>query len=126
MLNEKSHHIESIIQNSALIYSYTLQKEQLSVHSGYVEGEVLFVKGYRLSFFEFYYAVGNALELDKYRYHFMDCNNNLVFRYDNAPHHKDIESFPHHKHLPNKVASSNLLTFSELIEEIEDYVLGEF
>ena len=48
MLNEKSHHIESIMQNSALVYSYTLQKEQLSVHSGYFEGEVLFVNGYRL------------------------------------------------------------------------------
>jgi hypothetical protein len=97
----------------------------LSVHSGYVEGEVLFVTGYRLSFFEFYYAVGNALDLDKYRYHFMDCNNNLVFRYDNAPHHKDIESFPHHKHLPNKVVSRDLLTFSELIKEIEDYILSD-
>ena len=55
----------------------------------------------------------------------MDCNNNLVFRYDNAPHHKDIESFPHHKHLPNKFVSSDLLTFSELIKEIEDYMLSD-
>jgi hypothetical protein len=46
MLNKKSHHIESIIQKSALVYSYTLQKEQLSVYSGYVEAEVLFVNGY--------------------------------------------------------------------------------
>lgn len=24
---------------------------------------------------------------------------NLILRYDNAPHHPEVETFPHHKHL---------------------------
>jgi hypothetical protein len=32
----------------------------------------------------------------KYRYQYMDEARNLLFRYDNAPHHAEIDSFPHH------------------------------
>jgi hypothetical protein len=35
-----------------------------------------------------------------YRYHCQDEKNQLVFRYDSAPHFRDLSSFPHHKHLP--------------------------
>mgnify|MGYP006302529059 CR=1 FL=1 len=38
-----------------------------------------------------------------YRYHLQDKNNQLIFRYDNTPHHPSIKSFPHHKHRPDEV-----------------------
>ena len=41
-----------------------------------------------------------------YRYHFQDDQNKLVFRYDNTPHFSKLDSFPHHKHLADKVISS--------------------
>jgi hypothetical protein len=33
-----------------------------------------------------------------YAYTFID-NGAQVFRYDNAPHHRDMITFPHHKHI---------------------------
>ncbi|MEW6214001.1 MAG: DUF6516 family protein [Nitrospirota bacterium] len=33
---------------------------------------------------------GKRLVVDKYRYQYMDSMNKLIFRYDNAPHHKEI------------------------------------
>lgn len=42
------------------------------------------------------------LTLD-YRYHCQDRENHLIFRYDNTPHFPTLESFPHHKHLPELV-----------------------
>ncbi len=34
----------------------------------------------------------------KYKYHFQDDTNVLIFRYDNVPHHPQVNTFPHHKH----------------------------
>jgi hypothetical protein len=31
-----------------------------------------------------------------------------VVRFDNAPHHKDLESFPHHVHVGDEVQESEL------------------
>lgn len=35
-----------------------------------------------------------------YSYHWQDKEKNLVVRWDNAPHHKDLKTAPHHKHTP--------------------------
>lgn len=35
----------------------------------------------------------------KYAYHWQDKNNELICRWDNAPHWKQLSTYPHHKHL---------------------------
>ena len=37
-------------------------------------------------------------ELMKYSYALIK-NNKCILRYDNSPHHEDLKTFPHHKHL---------------------------
>ena len=49
----------------------------------------------------------------------MDKEGSMVFRYDNAPHHKDVSSFPHHKHLPSNVAESDDKGIMDVLDEIE-------
>ena len=39
----------------------------------------------------------------KYGYQWVDKNNQLICRWDNAPDWQDIETFPHHKHLSLKI-----------------------
>jgi len=34
-----------------------------------------------------------------YRYHWQDPIGCLILRYDDAPHHQEIETFPDHKHI---------------------------
>ncbi|MFQ5676868.1 MAG: toxin TumE [bacterium] len=60
------------------------------------------------------------LEHLSYRYHFQDKNNNLIFRYDNTPHFNNLETFPHHKHLPNEVTASQRPPITEVIEEVKN------
>ena len=47
-----------------------------------------------LNFME-YVIIGK--EKPKYSYNFIDGKMNLVFRYDNAAHHREIPTFPHLK-----------------------------
>jgi hypothetical protein len=48
----------------------------------------------------------------------------VVFRYDMAPHHKEIKTFPHHKHLGSeKVIESLAPSLGEVLQEIEGILI---
>ncbi len=42
----------------------------------------------------------------------------MVFRYDNAPHHVEITTFPHHKHEVDDIRASNEPTLYDVLLEI--------
>ena len=58
----------------------------------------------------------------KYSFHFQDCKNNMIFRFDNADYWIDISTFPHHKHLPNKVEESGVMNLEKVFSEIAKYL----
>ncbi|MEZ4524352.1 MAG: DUF6516 family protein [Desulfobacterales bacterium] len=60
-----------------------------------------------------------------YRYHFQGSDNRLVFRYDDTPHFPDIDSFPHHKHLPSDVIGSEKPSLVSVIRELFDFIDGK-
>ena len=60
----------------------------------------------------------------RYRYQYMEGNGNLIFRYDNVPHHPKLSTFPHHKHANNKTTESGPVDLKQVVEEIIDYIIG--
>lgn len=63
--------------------------------------------------FEFYLES----ELIKYSYSFIS-KDSCILRYDNAPHHKSLTSFPDHKHIYEKVEEINKVGLKHFIIEI--------
>jgi hypothetical protein len=65
------------------------------------------------------------LRVTKYRFHWQDKFGNLVKRWDNAPHHPEIETFPNHLHdgAENNVVKfqhcSSLEMLMSVIEKIQ-------
>jgi hypothetical protein len=59
---------------------------------------------------------GQIMQID-YRYHFQDENNQVIFRYDSTPHFPDLPTFPHHKHLPDMVISSEKPDLAQVFQE---------
>jgi hypothetical protein len=55
-----------------------------------------------------------------YRYHFQDKDNNLIFRYDNTPHFPGLNTFPHHKHLPDAVIDAKRPSVFEVLKEVNE------
>jgi hypothetical protein len=46
-----------------------------------------------------------------------------VFRYDNAPHHPDVITYPHHKHIgEDTIAPTDQPTIHQVLSEIETYL----
>jgi len=112
--------IEKAIADSAIVLSSTIQKHfSSSRKEAYLTGNLLFIDMSSLEFAVYITERGMKATLDKYRLQYMNDQNRLVFRYDNAPHHRDIPAFPNHKHLHDgKVISATPPKFSDLLEEI--------
>ena len=51
-----------------------------------------------------------------YSYHLQDRGGKLVARWDNSPHHKNIETYPHHIHSGGRVKPSFKPSVDELID----------
>ncbi len=61
--------------------------------------------------------VSDYLFLDgkrKYAFHYQESNSNLIFRYDTAPHWKNSETFPYHKHLNDNTILDSRIMYLEL------------
>ncbi len=56
----------------------------------------------------------------KYGYHWVDKNDKLICRWDNAPDWPDILTFPHHQHFQNEdnVLPSENIEFSTILREL--------
>jgi len=56
-------------------------------------------------------------ELRRYSYHVFS-GRRLIVRWDNAPHYKDVPTFPHHKHIGEKVEPSEEMNVESVLREI--------
>ena len=108
--------VESILQTFPHISTYTLRKKVYNSKQGYIGGSITFENGYRLDFIQVK-DVDTAAKL-KYRYQYMDEKQVLIFRYDNAPHHKSMGTFPHHKHTLSQVLENPEPTLRDVLLEI--------
>jgi hypothetical protein len=111
--------IEQTLQAFPHIQSSTLTKKRYNARQGYISGSLFFVNRYRLEFIE-------VKDVDrpskvKYRYQYMDQQDVCIFRYDDAPHHRGIATFPHHKHTEEKVEESNEPTLFDVLLEIAQH-----
>ncbi|MDO9129645.1 MAG: DUF6516 family protein [Anaerolineales bacterium] len=115
--------IEKVLQDFPTIRSRALAQKVYNHHQGYHSGKIVFENGYSLEFIEV--VDTEQQEKVKYRYHYMDEKQALIFRYDNAPHHKEVKTFPHHKHIPEEVTTSQEPDLHTVLMEITHYHRGE-
>jgi Family of unknown function (DUF6516) len=61
----------------------------------------------------------------KYSFQWMEENYDLKIRWDNAPHHRQIATFPHHKHIlqEENVQESEEPTIEEILGMIKKEIL---
>jgi hypothetical protein len=58
-----------------------------------------------------------------YSYHWQDLNGTLRIRWDNSPHHRQIRTFPHHKHTP-ELEESFEVGLEDILRIIEARIKG--
>lgn len=59
----------------------------------------------------------------KYSYYWFNPKGDLISGWDNAPHHLQVETFPHHKHtVSGKILPSKETNLDEVLEAISKKV----
>ena len=105
VLSKYLREVEDTVKRIKGTYVERYEEEIVAVNRVNLRIRVRFKNGHMLELNEAVIIETEHIKRLGYRYHFQDRQNNLVFRYDNTPHFPGFENFPHHKHLPNKVAN---------------------
>lgn len=61
----------------------------------------------------------------KYSYHWQDAHGRLINRWDNSPHHREVSTFPHHRHLSKEVVASKERTIKDVLVVIKNAIQGK-
>lgn len=72
-----------------------------------------------LEFAEYITIRKRKIYVETYSFHWQTADGGLRKRWDNVPHHKDVDTCPNHLHLPDKVISSSPKTLKKILTDIE-------
>lgn len=117
--------IEKTINSSSIVLLSNIQKYfGPGEETVYLKGQITIIDSSTLEISIFATESSEKLSIDKYRLHYMNAGGQMVFRYDNSPHHPEIDSYPHHKHTPGKIRPSNIPSIQDILNEISAMIIG--
>jgi hypothetical protein len=117
--------VKSLLITEPSIGSFDILREVVKEKEGLLRIKAMLTNKDILEIFEYVTVdreepVVNTYSFHTYSFHWQDERGNLLSRWDNAPHHKEVTSFPHHRHLENGVVSSKQVTLKEVLEIIQE------
>jgi hypothetical protein len=106
---------------SPIVLSFHVREREERPQEGFIRIRARLSNGDLLEAFEFVVAMPDGIETQTYRMHWQGEDGGLRRRWDNAPHHQGISTFPHQVHLsPERVASSDPMTIVKVLAFLEE------
>jgi len=90
----------------------------VSDEMGIITGKLVFIDYSILEFMELI-----SVKEAEYRFQYMDKDKDLICRWDSAPHHKEISTFPYHLHTKREVKESKKVGFIDVLDTITEKVI---
>jgi len=107
------------LNNSDFVKDYTVLDYKSDISSFYLKMKIVFIDN-SILFSREYFDLNNR----DYSFHWQNNENKLITRWDNAPFHKEIKTFPHHKHIENEIiVESNNISLNEILNIIYKNIL---
>jgi len=122
VIDEHLDEIEKIIKDDRLVIFSDFQRICTSQNTAYIKAKIRFIDSSFLSIFHHVHDENGRFSFD-YRDHYMDSKNTMIFRYDNAPHHPKVQSFPHHKHTTVEIKESEMPNIRDILSEIHHHII---
>lgn len=114
--------IQKTVDSSVVVRLKSVAYDKRGTYEGFIRGELYFADGTILHIRE-YVDVEITAERLMYAYQYTDSSKNLIFRYDNTSHHKNLglSTYPHHKHdgAEDNVIKSKAPNLNQVLHEIE-------
>lgn len=120
------HHYLSRLQNTLtsrqelqIILLEVFDRSNQVKQSSEFYAQVRFFDGSQLHIVEKLVAERHILLKARYAYHYQQADGTLIFRYDDVPHHREVATFPHHKHIDDQVIAAQPPDLHEVLQEID-------
>ncbi len=97
-----------VTEYEVTIWEHEPTSSRFKARMTFIDGSALLVKDYL-------FTHGR-----KYAYHRQDNPGTLKMRWDNAPHWKSVETFPHHRHEATDVFPSGEVSLEDVLQYIQD------
>ncbi|NKQ34348.1 MAG: hypothetical protein HF973_01895 [Chloroflexi bacterium] len=122
MLNAYLHRLYDSINSRGYIQVEQLVFDNRSNQRGSIRGRLHFYDNSLVDFGEVLVVRNKQVIKLRYAYHYQDADGKMIFRYDNAPHHPEISTHPHHKHAGSTIGPAQPPDLSEVLREIEQLI----
>jgi hypothetical protein len=114
--------IKAALTRSPVVQEWQIVNEMALSDRGHFRVRLILANGDFVEASEFFYIRNDGIEQQRYRYQWMDAQQQqLKKRWDNAPHFPDVETFPHHVHVnqEDNVLPSQMFGIPGLITLLE-------
>ena len=111
--------VRQLLQGVSDAYAERYDEQILTATRGNLRIRLRFSDQSFLEISEAIVFLGEEPQWLSYRYHYQSPRTGLVFRYDNAPHHAEVPSFPDHKHTGDDLVASPRPSIEQVLQEVE-------
>ena len=115
MIEDYFEFLKKVATKNPSVKNLRLVREFIGVNRGFIRFVIELRDDSELHVFEY---VDSSLHRIDYSYHWQSKEKTLITRWDNAPHHPEIETFPHHMHEGDGIKPSDEPTFVEILKKI--------
>ena len=91
-------YVKSILISNPQIVSLKIVREEAQEKIGLYRYRLSLADGGLLEMFERFEVVSEEVKVTKYSFQWQDADGKLRRRWDSAPHHPEVVTYPHHVH----------------------------
>jgi len=103
------------------IVKIDIRREEVQGYLGLFRYRLLLKNGDMLEAFERFEIENKMVHVGKYSFQWQNATGELKYRWDNAPHHPEIETHPHHLHTgAGEIQPHAPVTILDILEKLHD------
>lgn len=115
--------VKALIVMNDQVMHWTAAREEAQGDAGLFRYKLMLRDGSVMEMFENSRIMQEAVKVTKYSFHWQDGTGRLRMRWDNAPHHPEVSTHPHHVHAESE---SNVMPHDPVtVEEIFSIIAPE-
>jgi len=118
--------IKSVISLCSVVTRLIIIREETQIDKGLWRYRLTLTNKRFLEMFEFFSIESGQINVVKYSYHWQQEDGQLIKRWDNAAHHPEIITYPHHLHDGSEdfVVDYSHLDTQEILQIVAEQILS--
>lgn len=114
--------VQILIKELSTVEIERYEEQVLSEERGNLSIRLRYFDNSLLEISEAIHIIKGTFTWLSYRYHYQNPDGSIIFRYDNTPHHPDVDTYPDHKHAGESVLSAARPDIEKVLSEVRGHI----